>query len=129
MSDGHAKVVIDKVSKHFDTKAGPLHVLDNIELAVADGEFVCLLGPSGCGKSTLLNTIAGFIQPTSGKVLIDGELWDAEMDPTAATGAHVTPTVVGDGGAEGSPGVALPSAGDTVVVTGYEGFTLYVARG
>ena len=73
MSDGHTKVVVDKVSKHFDTKAGPLQVLDDIELAVADGEFVCLLGPSGCGKSTLLNTIAGFVQPTSGRVLIDGE--------------------------------------------------------
>lgn len=73
MSDARPKVVIDHVSKEFPTKAGPLKVLADIDLTVADGEFVCLLGPSGCGKSTLLNTVAGFEQPTSGKVLIDGE--------------------------------------------------------
>jgi ABC-type nitrate/sulfonate/bicarbonate transport system ATPase subunit len=73
MSDTRAKVVIDHVNKQFPTKTGPLHVLDDIDLTVAEGEFVCLLGPSGCGKSTLLNTVAGFERPTSGRVLIDGE--------------------------------------------------------
>lgn len=46
--------------------------LDNINLYVRDGEFLTLLGPSGCGKTTLLRLIAGFIMPTSGRVLIDG---------------------------------------------------------
>jgi NitT/TauT family transport system ATP-binding protein len=54
-----------------DGKSMP--VLDDINLEVAEGEFVCLLGPSGCGKSTLLSTMAGFLSPTSGEIKIDGE--------------------------------------------------------
>ena len=48
-------------------------VLENIDLEVSQGEFLCLLGPSGCGKSTLLNICAGFLAPTSGVVTIDDE--------------------------------------------------------
>ena len=49
-------------------------VLDHVSLEVAKGEFLCLLGPSGCGKSTMLNIVAGFLEPTSGEVTIDGEI-------------------------------------------------------
>jgi len=48
-------------------------VLENIDLEVREGEFICLLGPSGCGKSTLLNIVGGFPKPSSGEVVIDGE--------------------------------------------------------
>lgn len=46
-------------------------VIDKINFTVEPGSFVCLLGPSGCGKSTVLNTIAGFIKPTEGNILVD----------------------------------------------------------
>lgn len=69
---GDAKVVFTGVSKVFDKKGEPLQVLQDVDLTVAEGEFVCLLGPSGCGKSTLLNIAGGFERPTSGHVRIDG---------------------------------------------------------
>lgn len=58
----------------FSRDGKSMSVLENINLEVGDGEFVCLLGPSGCGKSTLLSTIAGFLKPTGGEIRIDGEV-------------------------------------------------------
>ena len=55
-----------------DGEATP--VLEDINLDVADGEFVCLVGPSGAGKSTMLNVMGGFLAPTSGTVTIDNEV-------------------------------------------------------
>jgi len=51
----------------------PFRAVDNIDLQIESGEFFALLGPSGCGKTTSLRLIAGFEQPTSGSVLIQGE--------------------------------------------------------
>jgi ABC-type nitrate/sulfonate/bicarbonate transport system ATPase subunit len=63
------KVVFNGIGMSF----GTTRVLEDINLSVAEGEFVCLLGPSGCGKSTLLNIVGGFLEPAAGKVTIDGE--------------------------------------------------------
>ncbi len=52
---------------------GDFTAVDNVELSVEKGEFVSLLGPSGCGKTTTLQMIAGFEEPTQGRVVIDGK--------------------------------------------------------
>jgi NitT/TauT family transport system ATP-binding protein len=68
------KLNVDHVSMVFERDGKRTEVLNNIDLEVGDGEFVCLLGPSGCGKSTLLNGMAGFLSPTSGEIKVDGEV-------------------------------------------------------
>ena len=50
-----------------------IHVLERINLEVAEGEFVCIVGPSGCGKSTLLNIVGGFLAQTRGEALVEGQ--------------------------------------------------------
>lgn len=66
------KIELKNIRKGFSNKRDHLQVVDDITLSVSDGEFVAIVGPSGCGKSTLMNMIAGFIQPDSGSILIDG---------------------------------------------------------
>lgn len=68
----NTKVEIDNISKDFLTSRGRVSALRNINLTVADGEFLCICGPSGSGKSTLFNIIAGLQQPSSGRIRIDG---------------------------------------------------------
>lgn len=53
-------------------KAASILALENIDLAIPEHEFVCVLGPSGCGKTTLLKIVAGLLTPDGGEVLIDG---------------------------------------------------------
>lgn len=60
---------LDAVCKSF----GSHTALDRIQLDIRQGEFIALLGPSGCGKTTLLRSIAGFLAPDSGRIVIDGE--------------------------------------------------------
>ncbi len=67
-------IKVENVEMVFETRKGParhFHALRDINLSVAQGEFVTLIGHSGCGKSTLLNLIAGLLRPTSGVLLCD----------------------------------------------------------
>ena len=69
MSDRPAPLLqFDQVSVHL----GGREILSPTSLAIARGEFVCVIGPSGCGKTTLLRAAAGFVPPTSGCVLRHG---------------------------------------------------------
>jgi ABC-type nitrate/sulfonate/bicarbonate transport system ATPase subunit len=63
------KITVEGVSMTFDNG---VTALAEVNLALAENSFTCLLGPSGCGKSTLLGMIAGFVRPTTGRVLVDG---------------------------------------------------------
>jgi len=71
-SQPKGKLRLSGVSRSFPTPRGTLVALENINLEVSEGEFLCLVGPSGCGKSTLLNLMAGLDQPTSGEIWMDG---------------------------------------------------------
>ncbi|MBC7151315.1 MAG: ABC transporter ATP-binding protein [Rhizobium sp.] len=62
-------LILNAVTKQF----GPFTAVDQVQLAVPHGTFVCMLGPSGCGKTTLLRMIAGLDTPTGGSIVLDGE--------------------------------------------------------
>lgn len=62
---------ISQVSKTFDTDSGVFVALDEVDLKIAEGEFVSLIGHSGCGKSTVLNIVAGLLDATSGGVFLE----------------------------------------------------------
>jgi NitT/TauT family transport system ATP-binding protein len=66
--DPRPMVSIDSVTMSF----GTFIAVQNVNLTVADGEFLAIVGPTGCGKSTILNAIAGLLKPASGTVSIDG---------------------------------------------------------
>jgi ABC-type nitrate/sulfonate/bicarbonate transport system ATPase subunit len=78
MPSSAPKLCVDAVGMTFKTNitsknpAGVFHALAPVTLTIPQGRFVSLIGPSGCGKSTIFNIIAGLLEPTSGKVLIDG---------------------------------------------------------
>lgn len=66
-------LVLEGVYKYFSSSGTNRLVLENINLRVKSGEFVCLVGPSGCGKSTLLSIIAGLEKADRGRVYKDGK--------------------------------------------------------
>src|SRR5918992_3496603 len=68
MTAGTAMIELDRVTKRY----GALEAVSDASLAVTRGEFLAVLGPSGCGKTTMLRLIAGFEEPDSGTVAVDG---------------------------------------------------------
>ena len=72
MPSSAPKLCVDDVSMAFKTPTGVFHALAPVTLSIPQGRFVSLIGPSGCGKSTIFNIIAGLLEPTGGRVMIDG---------------------------------------------------------
>ena len=70
METASKQLVLENISKHF----GSLVAVQNVDLVIEPGEFVCFLGPSGCGKTTLLRIITGFEQQTIGNLIYDGNV-------------------------------------------------------
>ena len=79
-SPDHVLVDVEAVEKVFHRGSEDIHVLKDLHLRVAAGEFLALMGPSGSGKSTLLNLIGGLDKPTRGSVSIAGERVDQLSD-------------------------------------------------
>lgn len=66
--------VLRDMNKHFVSQNGmPIAALENVNLSVEEGEFLCLVGRSGCGKTTLLRILAGLERPTSGQAFFEGD--------------------------------------------------------
>lgn len=67
------EIVIEDVSHWYEARIARVNALNDINLTIGSGEFVCVVGASGCGKTTLMRMLAGFIQPTQGSITIGGE--------------------------------------------------------
>jgi NitT/TauT family transport system ATP-binding protein len=129
-----ATIEISHLSKIFkDAKRkSDVIALDDINLEVAKNEFLCLLGPSGCGKSTLLNMIAGFEKPTSGTVIVEGQLittpgadrgvvfQQANLMPWLPIWENVAFHLLLRGGQKGERRAIAQRYIDTVGLTGFE---------
>ena len=62
-----------RVSKSYESPAGPVSVLRDLDLRVGAGESAAIIGPSGSGKTTLLNLLGALDQPSSGSIRVGGE--------------------------------------------------------
>ena len=66
-------VEVERVTLEYASQDGPVTALQDVTLAIAEGDFVCVVGPSGCGKTSLLRILAGFLPPTRGRAALDGQ--------------------------------------------------------
>ena len=65
--------MVEVTIENLNIMYGDFHAVKDVNLKIKDSEIVTLLGPSGCGKTSILRSIAGFVEPSSGHILIDDE--------------------------------------------------------
>jgi NitT/TauT family transport system ATP-binding protein len=75
-----ALLVLDGLHKHYGSGETPVEAIASVSLEIVRKEFMSIVGPSGCGKSTLLQIVAGLIDPSAGRVLLDGVPVDGPRD-------------------------------------------------
>jgi NitT/TauT family transport system ATP-binding protein len=71
--NGGVKIRVDRATKVYEGKTGPVRALEDLSIDVHEGELVCVLGPSGCGKTTLLWAMSGLHALTDGQITLGGE--------------------------------------------------------
>ncbi len=82
---GRHLIELDRVSRSFATPAGPITAVDEVSVAFAPGEAMCLVGESGCGKTTTGRLLAGLLRPTGGRLLYEGsDVWEKRGKDLAA---------------------------------------------
>lgn len=84
MNDSHPLLRVQDVSKDFSSAAGPVKVLDQVNLSVQAGESVAIIGPSGSGKSTLLNMLGALDTPSAGEVFFEAQNLAAQGEKALA---------------------------------------------
>jgi branched-chain amino acid transport system ATP-binding protein len=77
-TDGRVALELQGVNTHY----GPVQVLRDVNLEIKEGEIVCLLGGNASGKTTTLKTILGYVKPTTGRVILDGETVNGQQTQT-----------------------------------------------
>lgn len=66
-------LIFDHVYFNYFTKTGEFNAINDLNFNIKKGEFIAIVGPSGCGKTTILSLVAGLLEPTEGKIMLDGE--------------------------------------------------------
>lgn len=66
-------LIFDHVHFNYFTKTGEFNAINDLNFNIKKGEFIAIVGPSGCGKTTILSLVAGLLEPTEGKIMLDGE--------------------------------------------------------
>lgn len=84
-------ILVENLTKVFNTRRGRVVALDNLNLSVKEGEFLCIVGPSGCGKTTLLRILAGLEKQTMGKVYMRRKNPEKPMTSMVFQGDSVFP--------------------------------------